>query len=49
MTLREEIVAQLDAVRGWGGRFVTAVPQLTIAKPRPGANGASPRWTVRAA
>ena len=26
--LRDELVAQLDYVRGWGGRFVTAVPEL---------------------
>jgi hypothetical protein len=29
--LRDELVAQLDYVRAWGGRFVTAVPQLEIA------------------
>ena len=29
--LRAELVAQLDYVRAWGGRFVTAVPQLEIA------------------
>jgi hypothetical protein len=28
--LRDEIVDQLDAVRGWGGRFVTAVPELRV-------------------
>ncbi len=28
--LRDEIVAQLQAVRGWGGRFVTAVPELRM-------------------
>jgi 2-polyprenyl-3-methyl-5-hydroxy-6-metoxy-1,4-benzoquinol methylase len=28
--LREEIAAQQDEVRGWGGRFVTAVPELRI-------------------
>lgn len=28
--LRDEIVAQLPQVRGWGGRFVTAVPELRI-------------------
>ena len=28
--LREEIVAQLQAVRDWGGRFATAVPELRI-------------------
>jgi len=26
--LRDELMAQLDYVRGWGGRFVTAVPEL---------------------
>ena len=26
--LRDELVAQLDYVRAWGGRFVTAVPEL---------------------
>ena len=26
--LREELMAQLDYVRAWGGRFVTAVPEL---------------------
>nr|HET7858032.1 class I SAM-dependent methyltransferase [Caldimonas sp.] len=29
--LRDELVAQLDYVRTWGGRFVTAVPHLEIA------------------
>jgi 2-polyprenyl-3-methyl-5-hydroxy-6-metoxy-1,4-benzoquinol methylase len=28
--LREEIVAQWQAVRGWGGRFATVVPELRI-------------------
>jgi hypothetical protein len=28
--LRTEISAQLDGIRSWGGRFVTAVPQLRI-------------------
>lgn len=28
--LREEIAAQLAAVRGWGGRFATAVPALRV-------------------
>lgn len=28
--LRDEIVAQWPQVRGWGGRFVTAVPELRI-------------------
>jgi len=26
--LRDELMTQLDYVRGWGGRFVTAVPEL---------------------
>ncbi|HSV54807.1 MAG TPA: class I SAM-dependent methyltransferase [Burkholderiaceae bacterium] len=29
--LREEVMAQLAYIRAWGGRFVTAVPQLEIA------------------
>lgn len=29
--LRTEVVAQLDYVRKWGGRFVTAVPHLEVA------------------
>lgn len=28
--LREEVVAQLDYVRAWGGQFVTAIPKLEI-------------------
>jgi len=28
--LREEVMAQLDVVREWGGQFVTAVPQLEV-------------------
>jgi len=28
--LRAEIMQQLDAVRSWGGQFVTAVPHLTV-------------------
>ncbi len=28
--LRAEVMAQLAGIRAWGGRFVTAVPQLTI-------------------
>jgi SAM-dependent methyltransferase len=28
--LRTEVVAQLDYIGGWGGRFVTAVPQLEV-------------------
>jgi len=30
--LREEIMAQLEYVRAWDGRFVTAVPKLNIEK-----------------
>ena len=26
--LQEEVMAQLDYIRQWGGKFVTAVPQL---------------------
>ena len=26
--LRDEVMQQLDYVRAWGGRFVTAVPEL---------------------
>jgi 2-polyprenyl-3-methyl-5-hydroxy-6-metoxy-1,4-benzoquinol methylase len=29
--LREEVMAQLDYIRSWGGQFVTAVPELKIA------------------
>ena len=29
--LRDELTAQLDYVRGWGGRFVTAVPSLQVS------------------
>ena len=29
--LREEIMAQLDYIREWGGQFVTAVPNLVVA------------------
>ncbi len=29
--LREEIMQQLDYIRGWDGRFVIAVPELTIS------------------
>jgi hypothetical protein len=29
--LRSELTAQLERVRGWGGRFVTAVPRLEVA------------------
>ena len=28
--LRDEIAAANAAVRGWGGRFVTAIPELRI-------------------
>jgi 2-polyprenyl-3-methyl-5-hydroxy-6-metoxy-1,4-benzoquinol methylase len=28
--LKDEIVTQLDGIREWGGRFVTAVPELSI-------------------
>lgn len=28
--LRDEVAAQLERVRGWGGRFVTAVPSLQV-------------------
>ena len=28
--LKEEIMAQLSYIRGWGGKFVTAVPELEI-------------------
>ena len=29
--LRDEIIEQMQAIRGWGGRFVTAVPQIVVA------------------
>ena len=29
--LRDEVTAQLGYVRGWGGRFITAVPQLAVS------------------
>lgn len=29
--LKDEIVAQLAAARGWGGKFLVAVPELTIS------------------
>jgi SAM-dependent methyltransferase len=29
--LRDEIMTQLDYIRAWGGRFVTAVPELRVA------------------
>ena len=28
--LQEEIMAQLDGIRAWGGRFVTTVPRLRV-------------------
>ena len=28
--IRDEIVSQLSEIRGWGGRFVTAIPELVI-------------------
>ena len=28
--LKEEVIAQLGYVRSWGGKFVTAVPTLTV-------------------
>ena len=28
--LKEEIVAQLDYIRAWGGKFVRAVPALEV-------------------
>jgi len=28
--LREEVMAQLYYIRAWGGRFVTAVPELRV-------------------
>ena len=30
--LKAEVMLQLDYVRAWGGRFVTAVPELRIAQ-----------------
>ncbi|MGH8147746.1 MAG: methyltransferase C-terminal domain-containing protein, partial [Rhodanobacteraceae bacterium] len=29
--LREEITAQLAYIREWGGKFVTAIPQLVVS------------------
>lgn len=29
--LREEVMAQLEYIRAWGGQFVTAVPTITVA------------------
>lgn len=31
--LRDELVKQLDYVRDWGGRFVTAIPELALFDP----------------
>jgi ABC-type Fe3+-hydroxamate transport system substrate-binding protein len=28
--LREEIAEQLSGIRAWGGRFVTAIPELRV-------------------
>ena len=28
--LKEEVAEQLSAIRGWGGRFVTAIPDLSV-------------------
>jgi ABC-type Fe3+-hydroxamate transport system substrate-binding protein len=28
--LRDEIAAQLEHARGWGARFVTAIPELQV-------------------
>jgi SAM-dependent methyltransferase len=28
--IKDEVVAQLGAIRSWGGRFVTAIPRLTV-------------------
>lgn len=30
--IKDEVIGQLDYIREWGGRFVTAVPALSIAK-----------------
>ena len=30
---RDEIVAQLDFIRGWGGRFVTFIPRVEVFEP----------------
>jgi SAM-dependent methyltransferase len=29
--LRDEISSQLDAIRGWGGKFVTAIPKIEVS------------------
>jgi len=34
--LRSELVQQLDYVHEWGGRFVTAIPTLTVFDARGG-------------
>ncbi len=28
--IKEEILDKMDAIRRWGGRFVTAIPKLTV-------------------
>jgi hypothetical protein len=28
--LKDEIAAQLEVIREWGGRFVTAIPELAV-------------------
>jgi hypothetical protein len=28
--IKTEIIAQLSGIRAWGGRFVTAIPSVTI-------------------
>jgi len=28
--IKEEITDQMAAIRQWGGRFVTAIPKLTV-------------------
>ncbi len=33
--LKDEIIAQLDAVTDWGGSFVSFVPEMEITGPRP--------------
>jgi hypothetical protein len=29
--LRDEVMTQLEYIRAWGGKFVTAVPELRVA------------------
>jgi hypothetical protein len=29
--LRNEVMTQLDYIKGWGGQFVTAVPSLQVS------------------